>query len=110
MKSSLSEAEDLLRKWESSLCMVDAIFRLPFGSGRVRGHVLIEPSKVTVGSEGACVRFNPSDAVRVRYGDIREWPDPPDGCPVCTLSFDFTLDRSSLITIYELPSLPGKTE
>jgi hypothetical protein len=104
MNSSLSEADDMLRKWESSLSIVDAIFRLPFGSGRVRGRVLIEPSKVTVGSDDACIRFNPSDAVCVRYGDIREWPDPPEGSPVCTLSFDFTLDRSSLITIYELPT------
>jgi hypothetical protein len=102
MNISHSEAEDLLRKWESSLSPVEAIFRLPFGSGAVRGAVTIEPLKVTVRSDAACVRFNPSDAVGIRYGDIREWADPPPGSPVSTLSFDFAPDRSSVITIYEI--------
>jgi hypothetical protein len=101
MNISLSEALDLLNGWSSSLSPFAAIFRLPFASGILDGFEVVEPDEVSVGSVDSRIRFEPSEALRIRYIDIREWKDAPSGALQSTLSFDFNFDGSSVIAVYE---------
>src|SRR5665213_3547305 len=93
MNISISQAEDLLRKWESERSVLIAIFRLPLASGQIgSGSVLVDSGdKVTMCSDGvdSKLRFKLSASVSRRYSDVREWKDPSEGSPVSNLSIEF---------------------